>query len=326
MPAPVTARAFWTIAAGRGEIRAEALPEPAVGEVRVRALASGISRGTEALVFTGRVPLSQYAAMRCPFQAGEFPFPVKYGYASVGRVEAGPPALVGRRVFSLFPHQDVYNLPESAVIPVPDAVPTARAVLAANLETAVNGLWDAAPRLGDRIAVIGAGVVGCCAALLAASIPGVRVQLIDIDPGRAALATALGLDFAEPGRAAGEADLVIHASGAPEGLALGLDLAGFEATLLELSWYGDRPVPLLLGAAFHSRRLTIRSSQVGAVATAQRARWSYRRRLTLALDLLGDPKFDQLLTGASGFEELPATMFRLAEAPAGALCHHVTYS
>ena len=251
----MTARAFWTVAAGRGEIRPEALPEPGAGEVRVRALASGISRGTEALVFRGRVPDSQYELMRCPFQDGDFPFQVKYGYASVGMVEAGPPELVGRRVFALFPHQDRYVVPIGAVIPVPDAVPTARAVLAANLETAVNGLWDAAPRLGDRIAIIGAGVVGCCAAMLAAAIPGVQVELIDIDPGRAALAAALGVGFAEPGQAMREADLVIHASGAPEGLALGLDLAGFEATIVELSWYGDRPVTLPLGAAFHSRRL-----------------------------------------------------------------------
>jgi threonine dehydrogenase-like Zn-dependent dehydrogenase len=322
----VTARGFWTVATGRGEIRSETLPEPGPGEVRVRALASGISRGTEALVFGGRIPESQYQTMRCPFQAGDFPFPVKYGYASVGLVEAGSPALLGRRVFSLYPHQDRYIVPESAVIPVPDAVPTARAVLAANMETAVNGLWDAAPRLGDRIAVIGAGVVGCCAAVLAAAIPGVHVELIDIDPDRATLATMFGIPFARPEQAAREADLVIHASGAPEGLAFGLDLAGFEATVLELSWYGDRTVTLPLGAAFHSRRLMLRSSQVGAVATPQRARWPHRRRLALALDLLADPKFDLLLTGTSAFEDLPEAMARLVEAPAGALCHRVIYS
>jgi threonine dehydrogenase-like Zn-dependent dehydrogenase len=313
------------VAPGQGEIRTETLAPRGRDEVLVRALASGISRGTESLVFQGRIPASQYAVMRCPFQAGTLPFPVKYGYASVGLVEAGPPQLVGRRVFALYPHQDRYLVPENAVIPVPDAVPTARAVLAANMETALNGLWDAGPRLGDRISVIGAGVVGCLAAALAAGIPGTEVELIDLDPARAELAARFGIGFATPDTASREADLVIHASGSPDGLTLALALAGFEATVLELSWYGDRQVSLPLGEAFHSRRLVLRSSQVGAVATAQRARWPYRRRLGLALTLLENPVFDALLTGASPLDELPATMAGLAAAPTGALCHRVTY-
>jgi NADPH:quinone reductase-like Zn-dependent oxidoreductase len=319
------AQAFWLAEPGRGEIRTTTLQPPASGEVRVRSLMSGISRGTESLVFQGRVPESQHAAMRCPFQEGAFPAPVKYGYASVGIVEDGPDALLGRRVFCLHPHQDRYVVPEDSVLPVPDAVPDARAVLAANMETAINGLWDAAPRLGDRIAVIGAGVVGCLVASLAARLPGARVELVDIDPGRAALAAALGCAFAEPERAAPDADLVIHASGSEAGLATALRLAGFEATILEMSWYGARPVTVPLGEQFHARRLTLRSSQVGSVAAAQRARWSHRRRLALALDLLADPVYDRLLTGTCRFAELPAVLARLAAAPAGALCQVVTY-
>jgi NADPH:quinone reductase-like Zn-dependent oxidoreductase len=319
------ARAFWTVAPGEGEIRVESLAARGRDEVLVRALTSGISRGTESLVFRGRVPPSQYSVMRCPFQAGALPFPVKYGYASVGIVEAGPADLVGRRVFALYPHQDRYILPQTAIVPIPDTVPTPRAVLAANMETALNGLWDAAPRLGDRISVIGAGVVGSLAAALAAGIPGTEVELVDLDPSRAALAARLGAGFATPDRAAGEADLVIHASGNPDGLALALGLAGFEATVLELSWYGDQAVSLPLGEAFHSRRLVLRSSQVGAVAAAQRPRWPYRRRLGLALSLLADPVFDALLTGATPFDDMPATMARLAGVPAGVLCHRITY-
>jgi threonine dehydrogenase-like Zn-dependent dehydrogenase len=327
MPAEIgAARAFWIVAPGRGEIRPEILPARGRDEVLVRALASGISRGTESLVFQGRIPPSQYAVMRCPFQAGALPFPVKYGYASVGVVEAGPADLVGRRVFALHPHQDRYLLPQDAVIAIPDAVPTERAVLAANMETALNGIWDASPRPGDRVSVIGAGVVGCLVAALAAGMPGTEVELIDLDPTRATLAAALGTGFATPGSASREADLVVHASGNPSGLVLALSLAGFEATVLELSWYGDKPVSVPLGEAFHSRRLVLKSSQVGAVATAQRARWSYRRRLGLALKLLENPVFDALLTGASPLDDLPATMARLAAAPAGALCHRVTYS
>jgi threonine dehydrogenase-like Zn-dependent dehydrogenase len=325
MSESATARAFWIAAPGRGELRAAPLAPPRDGEVLVRAVCSGISRGTESLVFAGRVPKSQYQAMRCPFQHGDFPVPVKYGYASVGVVEDGAPALRGRRVFCLHPHQDRYVVPADAVLAIPDAVPDARAVLAANMETAVNGLWDAAPRLGDRIAVVGAGVVGALVAALAARVPGTVVELVDIDPARAALATALGCRFALPDNAAGDADLVIHASGSAAGLATALRLAGFEATVLEMSWYGDQSVPAPLGEAFHAKRLVLRSSQVGAVATAQRARWSHRRRLTLALDLLADPVFDRLITGESRFDDLPQTMARLAGAPAGALCHVARY-
>jgi threonine dehydrogenase-like Zn-dependent dehydrogenase len=325
MPAEITARAFWTVAPGQGEIRTETLAPPGPGQVLVRALTSGISRGTEAMVFQGRIPASQHQVMRCPFQAGELPFPVKYGYASVGLVEAGPAELVGKRVFALHPHQDRYVLPAESVLPVPDAVPTSRAVLAANMETALNGLWDAAPRLGDRISVIGAGVVGCLAAALAARLPGTEVELIDLDPDRAALAARLGVRFASPDAAAPERDLIIHASGSPAGLASALGLAGFEATILELSWYGDRQVPLPLGEAFHSRRLVLRSSQVGAVAPAQRPRWTHRRRLALALSLLEDPIFDALLAGETPLDGLPQTMARLATDPGGTLCHRITY-
>lgn len=318
-------RAFWTVAPGLGEIRQAALRAPGPGEVLVKALRSGISRGTESLVFSGRVPPSQWQAMRAPFQEGDFPGPVKYGYASVGVVEAGPASLLGRRVFCLHPHQDRYVVPAEAVTPVPDAVPDARAVLAANMETAVNGLWDAAPRLGDRVAVVGAGVVGGLVAALAARLPGVSVELIDTNPARAALAATLGCRFAEPAQATGDADLVIHASGHPDGLTTALALAGFEATVLEMSWYGDRPVSVPLGEAFHARRLILKSSQVGAVATAQRARWSYQRRLALALDLLADPVFDALLSDESAFDDLPRTLPRLVEAPAGTLCHVIRY-
>lgn len=323
--APTTARAFWTLAPNEGALRDEPLRAPADGEVRVRTLHSGISRGTEGLVFRGEVPPSQWPVMRAPFQAGDFPGPVKYGYASVGVVEAGPSALLQRRVFCLHPHQDHYVVPAEAVLPLPDAVPSARAVLAANLETAVNGLWDAAPRVGDRITVVGAGVVGSLVAALAARLPGTEVELIDTDPRRAALATKLGCRFALPADATPDADLVVHASGQPAGLATALALAGFEATVLELSWYGDRAVAVPLGEAFHARRLVLRSSQVGAVATAQRARWTHRRRLALALSLLADPVFDALLGQHHPFDTLPAAMARLAHHPDGALCDVVTY-
>jgi hypothetical protein len=319
------ARAFWIVEAGRGEIREEVLSAPGPDQLVVSARRSGISRGTESLVFKGLVPPSQWQAMRCPFQIGEFPGPLKYGYASVGQIDAGPDTLLGRRVFCLYPHQSAYIVPIGAVTLLPDDVPDSRAVLSANMETAVNGLWDATPRLGDRISVVGAGVVGALVAALAARIPGVEVELVDADPGRAGLAAALGCAFALPAAASGERDIIIHASGQPAGLQTALGLAGFEATVLEMSWYGARMVPAPLGEAFHSRRLTLRSSQVGTVATAQRARWDFKRRMQLAVSLLADPVFDALLTGQSMLDELPATLSRLADRPDGTLCHSVIY-
>jgi NADPH:quinone reductase-like Zn-dependent oxidoreductase len=321
----VEARAFWVAAPERGEVRDEEIAPPAAGEVLVETRTSGVSRGTETLVFRGAVPPSQHELMRAPFQAGTLALPVKYGYSAVGIVTGGAPEWRGRRVFCLHPHQDRFVVPADAVLPVPDAVPDQRAVLAANLETALNGLWDAAPRLGDRAAVIGAGVVGALAAALLARLPGAAVQLIDIDPGKAAIAQALGVEFALPDAARGELDLVIHASGAPAGLARALELAGFEATIVELSWYGAQTVALPLGEAFHSRRLRLISSQVGAVAPARRARWSRRRRLALALELLADPTFDALLAPAQPFARLPALLTALAARPSDVMCQVITY-
>ena len=281
-------------------------------------------------MFRGEVPPSEYQRMRAPFQQGDFPAPVKYGYINVGVVEAGcgaqAQALVGRRVFCLYPHQQAYVVPATAVVALPDAVPSARAVLAANLETAINAIWDASPTLGDRIAVVGGGVLGALVTWLCARIPGTEVELIDLDPSRAALATALGAGFALPDGARGNCDLVIHASGAPAGLARALELAGDEATVLEMSWYGQRSVALALGEAFHARRLTLRSSQVGRLPPRQAPRWTYRRRMELALSLLVDSLPDVLISGESDFASLPDTLQRLSSAPAGALCHRIRYA
>jgi threonine dehydrogenase-like Zn-dependent dehydrogenase len=312
-------RAFWIAAPGKGEIRAAPLPPAGPGDVLVRAAAGGISRGTESLVFRGAVPASQHQVMRCPFQEGHFPAPVKYGYAVAGRTEEGA------RVFCLHPHQDRFVVPRDAAVPIPDDVPDRRAVLAANMETAVNALWDAPPRLGDRVAVVGGGVVGCLAAALAARHPAVRVELVDVNPNRCHIAAALGAGFALPEAAAADADLVIHASGSAAGLATALRLAAFEATVLDLSWYGDALVTVPLGENFHSRRLALRSSQVGSVAPARRATRSRRDRLRLALELLRDPAFDVLITGETPFAALPETMARLVTDPGDTLCHVVTY-
>jgi threonine dehydrogenase-like Zn-dependent dehydrogenase len=319
------ARAFWLRSPGEGEIRPVTLPTPGAGDVAVRTRYSGVSRGTETLVFRGGVPPNQYESMRAPFQEGDFPAPVKYGYLNVGVVEEGPPALVGRTVFCLYPHQTRYVVPASAVVPVPDGVPAERAILAGTVETAVNALWDAAPLVGDRIAVVGAGMVGCAVAAVLARFPAVRVQLVDIDPARAAVASALGVEFALPADAVTGCDLVVHASASSGGLSRSLELLAPEGTVIELSWYGDRQVSVPLGEGFHSRRLAIRGSQVGTIAPARAGRRSFADRLALALELLRDPAFDVLTSGESDFDDLPGVLAALASGELPALCHRVRY-
>lgn len=324
------AAAFWTVAAGRGEIREERLRPPAADEVLVRTVASGVSRGTERLVWQGRVPASQRQAMRAPLQRGEFPFPVKYGYSAVGVVEAGPEPLLGRRVFCLHPHQDRFVVPAALCQPVPDRVPDHRAVLAANMETAINVLWDAEPRIGERALVIGAGVVGLLCAFLLARIPGLDLTVCDPDEHRGAVAAKLGARFARPEEAPRDCDLVIHASATEEGLRQALRHAAFEARIVEASWFGDRDAALPLGEAFHARRLSLVSSQVGAVAAPMRARRTRAERLALALSLLAEDAHPDALLGPSvPFEGLPGVMGRLLEPAApgrpAPLCPVVTY-
>jgi len=319
------ALALWIAGPGRAELRPAAAPAPGAGEATVRALVSGISRGTESLVFHGKVPESEWQRMRCPFQEGAFPFPVKYGYAMVGRIEAGPADRIGQRVFCLHPHQSRFTVPAEALLPIPNSVPADRAVLAPQLETAINATWDAAPRIGDRIAVVGAGVIGSLVAYLCARLPGTSVTLIDRDPRRRELAAGLGVAFASPdGPLPAGCDLVFHASGSDAGLDLALSLCGFEATIIELSWHGDRKVAVDLGGAFHSQRLTLRSSQVGAVAPARRARRSMAERLGLALALCADDRLDTLVREATPFLSLPDGLPDILGGP-GALCHRITY-
>ena len=299
------------------------MPSPA--EALVRTAFTSVSRGTESLVFNGQVPRAEYQRMRAPFQQGEFPGPVKYGYSNVGIVEAGPDDLVGCHVFSLYPHQTRFVAPTMVLHTIPDGVPLARAVLAANMETALNGVWDAGVRPGDRVAVVGGGTVGCLTAWLSSRIAGCDVCLVDALPARAEIAARLGVRFARVGDAPHDQDVVIHASGSPEGLSTALEIAGFEAVITEMSWFGSRSVSLPLGEAFHARRLTIRSSQVGHVSPIQRSRWDRRRRMQTALSLLTAPELDALISGESAFEDMPTVMRELASGERDALCHRIRY-
>ena len=320
------AQALWYVAPGRVEIREERLAAPRPGEVRVRALFGALSRGTEALVLAGRVPESEFERKRAPFMGGRFPFPVKYGYATVGRIENGPQEQLGRIVFALHPHQHLFNIPESAIVALPETVLPQRAVLAANMETALNAVWDSAAGPADRIAIVGAGTVGALVAFLCGGLAGAEVMLVDINERRAELAQKLGVRFAKPETAKGDCDLVVHASGTAAGLRTALALAGEEATVLELSWYGDTPVAAPLGGAFHSRRLRLISSQVGQVASSHRPRWTHNRRLAAAIDLLADSRLDALLAPMVSFYDLPRRLPDILDARNGVVCQLISYS
>lgn len=323
--ADVAGRALWYVAAGQAELRDEPLGRPVTGMARVRASHGAISRGTEALVANGRIPRSEFQRMRAPFMAGMFPFPVKYGYSTVGVVEAGPTDLRGRTVFTLHPHQTLFDVPEAAAIPVPADVPAWRAVLAANMETALNAVWDAGPGPLGRVAVVGAGVIGCLTGLLLRRLSSANVTLVDINPARATVASAFGLDFATPEQAPSECELIVHASASSAGLATALNLARDEGTILELSWYGNADVSVPLGGAFHSRRLRLVASQVGMIAPSHRRTWTYRQRLEKALSLLAEDRLDILLEAPVAFADLPARLPGILAPGNGILCQRIDY-
>lgn len=299
------------------------LPKP--DEVQIKTLFSGISRGTEGLVYRGEIPSSEWQRMRAPFQEGNFPYPVKYGYSNVGRVISGDPALAGRIVFSLYPHQSVFTLPSQSCVPVPDGIPAERAILAANMETALNAIWDGKPSPGDHICVVGGGVLGILTAFLASRLPGTSVTLVDTNLGRVGIAKDLGLSFSSPEQAPRDQDLVFHASASSAGLATALRCAGDETTIVELSWYGEKEVVVPLGTDFHSRRLKLVSSQVGSIPVDRRARWTYRRRLETALSLLSDPVLDGLISHRVAFETLPEHLPDLLNKASDVLAALVVY-
>ncbi|MFC7848432.1 zinc-binding alcohol dehydrogenase [Arthrobacter sp. NPDC057388] len=319
------ASAYWTVGPGQGELRSETLPVPGPGEALVRSLYSGISKGTELVVHQAAVPPCIAEEMRAPHQEGSFPSPVKFGYLSVGVVEQGPADWAGQTVFCLHPHQDRYVVPVTSLTRVPDGVPPRRAVLTGTVETAVNALWEAGPRLGDRVAVIGAGLVGGMVATLLRTFPLTRLQLVDLDPVRKELADTLGVDFAHPDDALPDCDIVFHCSASEGGLERSLKLVGDEGEIIEMSWYADRKITIPLGEDFHARRLSIRASQVGAVARARRHRRTNADRLDLAVSLLKDPVFEAFLTGASAFADLPGVVQDLADGRLDALCHVIEY-
>ena len=319
------ARSLWYLAPEKVDIQSELLSPMTEGSVRVRALFGALSRGTESLVFRGEIPESEYQRMAAPWMSGTFPYPIKYGYCHVGRIEDGPADLIGQLVFALRPHETMYVADAKDVVTLPDGLSPERAVLSANMETALNAVWDASPGPGDKIVIVGGGVVGCLVAYLCAGLRGADVTLVDIYPERAAVASALGVQFAVPHKAPTECDVVFHCSASAAGLATAIGAAGEEALVLELSWYGNREIKLSLGGAFHSRQIRLQSSQVGHVSTSHRPRWTHRRRLQTAMGMLVDERLDVLLTDFVDFEDLPNQLPHLLGSQSQALCSLIRY-
>lgn len=318
------ALSLWYTGPQTAEIREGELTAPEAGQVQVRARYGSLSRGTETLIFNHEVPPHEYERMRAPFQWGTLPEPVSYGYINVGEIEAGDERRLGETVFCLHPHHDRFVIPGTAAITIPSGIPAERCILAANAETALNAVWDGQIQIGHRVQVVGAGVVGCLVAHLASRIPGVDVEVVDSNPARAPIAERLGARFRLADSAGSGFDVIFECSGAPPALAATLPRLRTEGSIVVVSWYGDQPVSLPLGADFHSRRLTLKSSQVGQVANAMR-HISHRERLQLALGLLNDPSLDCLVTERIPFRKLPELLPSLLGRNYAGICTRIEY-
>ena len=309
-----TSLSVWFPSAREVELRSETVPDVGPEEVRLEAIASAISHGTEMLVYRGQVP--DGLDLDLPTLRGSFNFPIKYGYASVGRVvEAGARVTClarGDAAFVHHPHQSTYVVPATMPVRLAGDLDPTLGVFLANVETATNVVVDAAPRLGERVAVFGQGVVGLLITQLLRR-TGVS-QIIVVEPvaRRRELACDVGADVALGAHSAAEAirdltdglgvDLAIEASGSPAALDPALDALAFGGTCVVCSWYGTKPVELKLGGAFYRRRLRIVSSQVSTIDAGLQPRWTHQRRLSLARDLLPNLKLSSLISHRIPFE------------------------
>lgn len=304
---PESSRQYWTEAAHTGALREVPVPQPAPGELLIETLHSGISRGTESLVHRGEVPAAITELMQAPFQLGALPFPVSHGYLNVGVVRQGRSELIGQTVFTLAGHREHVVVPEAAAHVLPEGCPPQRALFAGIGEVGLNGLWEGPVMIGDRVAVVGGGLIGLTTALLASKMALQRLQVVEVDAERRTFIRDLGLDAVAPEQADLDNDVVLHSSSSSAGLATSLRLAGDDAVIVEQSWYGtgDQQVPL--GADFHARRLRIVATQVGQVPGPRRMRRTRGQRLATALSML-DSRFDRLISGRSPLAQLPDVM------------------
>lgn len=320
----LSAHGLWLVDKRKYQILPVPLPNGTnKSDIVLKMRVSGVSRGTERLVFNAQVPETEYERMRAPRQTGHFPYPVLYGYCAVADIIDGPAALIGRSAFCLNPHQDYFTAPLEALTFLPETLPARRAVLLANMETALNGIWDSGISAGDKVTVIGAGVIGLLIGFLASRIPATTITVIDTQD-RSKLAGLFGCQFETTPQQGLEADVVFHCSASDSGLQTAFACAGMDSAIVEMSWYGNKSLTLNLGGAFHSKRLRLIGSQVGQIPATHKARWTYQRRMDRALALLDDPRLDELLTHAIAFTDAPQALPSLLDDPA-ALAISLTY-
>src|SRR5262252_2928113 len=312
----VPAHALFHTAPRRVEIRELPTPRPAAGEVVVNTVCSGISSGTERLVYRGEVPPDLALDDTIGALGGAFSYPFAYGYACVGEVEES-----GQAVFAFRPHQDVFAARASDLIPLP-AIDPAPATLFPLVETALQVTLDAGTGYRDRVIVLGAGVLGLLTGLLLQS-AGWRPLIAEPQDWRRAVASSLGVTTAAPAELVNEeVPLVIDASGNPDAPALALDMLAHEGTLLVASWFGTKQVVLPLGGAFHRRRLTIRSTQVSTVPARLSGTWTRARRRRETVELLAELPLAQLCTHVFAFDHA-AEAFRAVDEGIPGLMHAV---
>lgn len=308
-----------------GEARIDTVDLPPQG-IRVMTRFSGISRGTERLIFNGLVPEAEHDRMRAPLQSGDFPFPVRYGYAATGTVDDPTTDLHGREVFCLHPHQTAFRAPQAMVLPIPRNVPASRAILAANMETALNAIWDARLRPGSKCLVVGAGLLGWLITALLSRRPDLSVDITDIRTDTGVKADDFSVNFMTPDRTNScSYDVAFHTSASSAGLQSALDALNFEGRVIELSWYGVRETQINLGGNFHANRLSILCSQVGHVAPTHRHAVTHRDRLARALTALDDPRLDLLITHEVHFRDLPESLPRLLADDAPGIATRIVY-
>ena len=321
-----TASAYWVVEQARGEIRESPLPRLPEKGCEIAVTCSGISPGTERLVGTGGVPDDLAERMACRYMEGRFSFPLKYGYATVGRVGAGEGR--GERVFCMHPHQDRIRVDASHIVALPEYIPDHRACLLPNLETAWNAVMDGDLPAGEaNPGVVGGGPVGTLVAFVLARNSGDRVPLFETDADRRKRISRLGWADSRDPDTAGDTDFthLFHCSGTSQGLQFSIDHVGFEGTVIDLSWYGDRRVCLELGRSFHYDRKRIIASQVSTLAAPVRAAMSLAGRTELILELLVDRGLDAMIGPLVPFADLPGFMEKLYGGHTPGLCPVVTY-
>jgi len=318
-------RSLWHLSDSQSVIKENTAQNPSPSFLKIQSHFSLISTGTERLVACGEVPGSVHDDMKVPYMEGAFPFPIKYGYSLVGKVITEGHSMTGKLVHAMHPHQDFCLINESDLFEIHSNIPAQRATLASNLETALTAVWDAQVNIGDRVLIVGFGLIGSLIARLLSFIPAIYFQIIEIDKERIQHAEKLGFPVSAILRKHSKFDIAFHTSATAEGLQTCIDGVGLEGKIIELSWYGKKPVKINMGGSFHSQRKQIISSQVGKLPSKYNARWDMKRRKKVVFELLENALFDQQITHFIKFVDTPTFFADLRAGKAKGLAYCIEY-